>query len=488
MSKGRKTLQRIDAEVASLRKEEAEVAAEIAGIGDRIASLRAEEIAAFRELAAFRFGKDGAASLGGKLDRARSEIARLKAARDAALSDVGREIEAGAAEIEQLEADRARLSREVADLHARIDAEDARLLATLADDPDYKARIAAVEAAEKVAFEAERKAELAREDRIEKGAPYEADPLFMYLWKRGYGTQDYHGRGLIRMLDAWVARLVRYHDARPNYYMLLEIPERLGEHVTRTREAAEEEAGRLTAFEAEKRGQAGILEIDEKADADEAALAAIAEKLTDLIAARTALETKRATINRGEDEASQSAIASIVEVLQDTSLRDLHRAALLTPEPADERIVERIDDLREDIEDLEHDLERRRKVERDLENKLGELQEVRGRFVGERYDDDRWEFDDDMVEGFLKELLRGVITGAAVWAELRRRGQYTPGPTRPRSTTRDGPWGRPSSGGGSIFKPRSGSSGGFGRGGFGRGGFRTGGGFGRGGFKTGGKF
>jgi hypothetical protein len=157
----------------------------------------------------------------------------------------------------------------------------------------------------------------------------------------------------------------------------------------------------------------------------------------------------------------------------------------LTPEPADERIVERIDDLREDIEDLEHDLERRRKVERDLENKLGELQEVRGRFVGERFDDDRWEFDDDMIEGFLKELLRGVISGAAVWAEMRRRGHYTPGPTRPRTTRRSGgPWGRPSSGGGSIFKPRSGSSGGFGRGGF-----RTGGGFGsRGGFKTGGKF
>ncbi|WP_436640500.1 hypothetical protein [Microbaculum sp. FT89] len=483
MSKGRKTLERIDREIAGLRREEEKLTAEISRMAERIAALREKEIEAFRALAAFRLGQDGDAELGGRLDRAQAEIQRLRSARDSALANLAQEIELASAEIDALEADRDRLSRRITDLRAQVDAKDAELLERLKDDASYLERIAAVETAEKVAVEAERKAELAKDDRIEKGAPYEADPLFMYLWKRGYGTSDYGGRGLARMLDAWVARLVRYHGARPNYHMLLELPERLGEHAVRSREAADDEARRLVAFESEKRGEAGILGLDENVDADEAELAKVAERLNEQIGVRTALETKRAAVNRGEDEASRSAIDTIVGALQDTSLKQLHRAALLTPDPTDERLVETIDDLRDDIEDLEHDLDRRRKVERDLENKLGELQEVRGRFVGERYDDDRWEFDDDMVEDFLKELLRGVISGAAVWAEMRRRGKYSDGPSRP------GPWGR-APGGGSIFKPRrSGSSGGFGRGGFGRGGFRTGGGFrGGGGFRTGGKF
>jgi len=486
MSRGRKTLQRIDAEIGSLLKEEQRVSREVADLSDRIDGHREQVLAAFRELAVMRLGEDTAEALGGRLTRAAAEIERVRQVRRTAIGDLQKEIEANDAEIRRQEAERARLSREIASLHARIDAGDAELLETLAEDPDYKARIDAVETAEAVAVEAERKAELARDDRVEKGAPYEADPLFMYLWERGYGTQDYRGRGLTRMLDGWVARLIRYHDARPNYYMLLEIPERLGEHARRAREAAEEEAAALIAFEAEKRSAAGLRDLDEQADADEAALAKATGTLNELIANRTALQAKQAIVNRGEDEGSKAAIGSIVEILQDTSLKHLHREALLTPDPRDEQLVERIDDLRDDIEDLEHDFERRRKVERDLENKLAELQEVRGRFVGERFDDDRWEFDDDMVEDFLKELVRGVVTGAAVWAELRRRGHYTPGPTRPRTTTRRGaPWGLPQSGGGSIFRPRGGSS----RGGFGGGGFRTGGGFGGGGgFRTGGGF
>ena len=477
MSKGPSTLK----EIAKPRKEEDSVEAKVAKLGGRLAELRAQEIAAFRDLAAFRFGEAGDSRVSGTLDRAEMEIRRLKAARETALEGVGRELEAAIAEIGRLEADRTRLGKEIAELQATIDETDERLIAELADNADYKALLDAVDKAEHVAVEAERKAELANEDRAEKGQPYEDDALFMYLWRRGYGTSAYKGRGLIRTLDSWVARLVRYHDARPNYHMLLELPKRLGEHAERAREAATAEADRLEDFEAAHRAEAGILDQAKKAAADEALLAEISRNLVEQTAARTALEAKRAAINRGEDETSKGAIDAVVAALQDTRLSDLHRAAMLTPDKSDERLVERIEEIREDTEDLEHDLDRLRRVERDIEKKLAELGEVRGRFVSERLDDDRWEFDDDMVEDILKGLLRGAINAAIVWAELRRRGKYTPGPTRPRGGD---VWGRPSRRGGSIFRPPSGRSGGFGRGGF-----RTGGGFGRsGGFRTGGKF
>ncbi|MEJ8572879.1 hypothetical protein [Microbaculum marinum] len=486
MSKGPATLRRIDAEVRKLRDEEADVERQIAEAGSRIAAMRTRELEAFRQLAVFRLDQDGAAAVGRSLDRAEKELRRLRAARDKALQGLAEQIAAADADIDRLEAERVRLTDEIAELRATVEEADARLIARLSEDAGYQARIAEVEAAERVALEAERKAELAREDRTEKGRPYEDDSLFMYLWKRGFGTSEYRGRGLVRMLDRWVARLVRFQEARPNYHMLLELPERLGEHAERARAAAETEADRLEDFEAGQRAAAGILDQAKKLAADEAALADLARNVIEQATARTALEAKRAAINRGEDEASREAIEALVSALRDTRLSQLHRAAMLTPDPADERLVEEIDDLREDIEDREHDLERLQRVERDLEHKLAELAELRGRFVGERYDDERWEFDDDMVEDVLKGLLRGAINAAVVWAQLRRRGRYTPGPSRPSSGD---VWGRPSRGGGTIFRPRPGRSGGFGRGGF-----RTGGGFGggfgggRGGFRTGGKF
>lgn len=483
MSKGRKTLSRIDREIGELREEEAELEGKIAALAGRLERLQAREIEAFRELAVFRFGQDGADRVGGPLDAADKQLQRLRARRDAALAEVVGDLEAANTEIGHLEADRSALAERLSALQADIDARDEALIAELAGNPDYQARLEAVDAAEAIALEAERKAELANEDRVEKGRPYEADSLFMYLWNRHYGTPDYRSRGLIRSLDAWVARLIRYHAARPNYHMLLELPQRLGEHAERAGAAAIAETEALEAFEDAERDKAGILATVKQADAEAARLGERAQALMEKTAERTVLEAKRAAFNRGDDDITRSAIDTVAQALQDTRLKTLHRAARLTRDKHDDHLVEEIDDLRDDIEDLDEDLERLRRVERDIELKRTELEDVRGRFIGERMDDDRWEFDDDMIEDALKGLLRGAVNAATVWAMLRRRGRYRPGPSRPR---RGGM--RMPPGGGSIFKSGGRSRGGFGRGGFGGGGFRGGGGFGGGGFKTGGGF
>lgn len=84
---------------------------------------------------------------------------------------------------------------------------------------------------------AEKKAEQAERDLAEKRVPYEADPLFMYLWNRGFGTGAYRANSLVRYFDRKVARLVGYHGARANYATLLELPVRLREHAARLRTA-----------------------------------------------------------------------------------------------------------------------------------------------------------------------------------------------------------------------------------------------------------
>jgi hypothetical protein len=82
---------------------------------------------------------------------------------------------------------------------------------------------------------AEAKAVQADKDLQEKRRPYEADPLFMYLWRRRFGTPEYRGKGLARYLDRRVATLIAFDGARRNYAVLIELPTRLQEHAERLR-------------------------------------------------------------------------------------------------------------------------------------------------------------------------------------------------------------------------------------------------------------
>ena len=103
-----------------------------------------------------------------------------------------------------------------------------------------------------------RRPNCALDDRKEKGEPYEQDPLFLYLWKRGYGTSEYRANPLTRYLDDWVAGLCGYGDARANYAMLNEIPRRLQEHSEKLRSQANIEFEKLEQLESKAAEADGI--------------------------------------------------------------------------------------------------------------------------------------------------------------------------------------------------------------------------------------
>jgi hypothetical protein len=91
-------------------------------------------------------------------------------------------------------------------------------------------------ASDSVLRNAEAKLAQAEADREEKRRPYESDPLFMYLWRRRFGTRDYEAGNLVRYLDRKVAHLIGYEAARVNYSMLIDLPDRMREHVERLKQ------------------------------------------------------------------------------------------------------------------------------------------------------------------------------------------------------------------------------------------------------------
>src|SRR5690606_27289857 len=110
----------------------------------------------------------------------------------------------------------------------------------------------------------EEKAARAESEKDAKKKPYEADPLFVYLWSRGYGTSAYRAGRLARFFDRKIAALIDYEPLRQNYFMLNEIPLRLREHASRLADAISDSDGALALYERKALEQSGIDALERK--------------------------------------------------------------------------------------------------------------------------------------------------------------------------------------------------------------------------------
>ena len=472
----------INAGLADLRKQEAALAEHLKVAMETVNGHRTEQAQAYRELASMRLDDIAGSAVQEELDAAEKRALQLlgqsDAAREALEVDIGRSRDK-LASIE-VEIDTQGSAVEAAD--KALDAAEAKLQAKLAEDQAYRDQAQATEEAVRIAGEAERKTALAEEDRVEKGKPYEADPLFMYLWNRGFGTSDYRSWGIIKALDQWVARLCDYHGARPNYAMLLEIPERLRAHTERVSEKARAAIDALAATEKQARDNDGVTALEGVLENERQALTKLQDTQTVAAESLSALEAKLDRFARGEDEHTTAALQVLSEELRRDTLRRLQHEALLTPDPRDDRLVSAIERLDGQIEEAEEDVAMRQESLRVLAARRVDLEEVRKAVRDRRYHTNDFKFNDyGALQALLEGLLRGAVTGSHYWRELHRNAARRKPPRAAidfgsrRYGDSDWSWG----GGSSSWS--SGSSGG---------GFRTGGSFGGGssGFKTGGGF
>src|SRR5690606_22276373 len=100
-------------------------------------------------------------------------------------------------------------------------------------------------------------------------------------------------RGIVRSLDGWVARLIGFTEARANYYMLLQLPERLGEHAERLKAAAEAAEGALEAVWRARAGKAGLTRRRDLLEEKRAALAGMDEAIAAAHDQRSDVEAAR---------------------------------------------------------------------------------------------------------------------------------------------------------------------------------------------------
>jgi hypothetical protein len=501
---GRDALHRLDTLTAGAREEFDAAARAADGHSRRRADLARLKADAYHALAAMRLDVIRSEA-DDTLTAAEKEAARLLEDHAAFVVAIERDVAAAEAELKEKEAAR-RTGEGVVDaaLHAyeTLVAETEKAVQA---DPGYIALKEAFEQARAVSARAEQKLELAKTDRAEKSKPYESDPLFSYLWQRKFRRPEYDKRGISRGLDNWVAKLCRYDQAYLNYARLIELPDRIGEHLASMRlEEAEAQAAteRFEAQALEIRGAAKLsTELSEAKDKLKALDAALARAE----AAHAALRVKQEQAASGDTGPQEQARRVIEEGLTKASFPDLKVLAAETTTPDDDRIVDALIKLR--TEELQMEVNARGVDALPVRRRAGAeaLEQVRRRFKESGLDSPYVMLLRGAFEAAIEAYGKGPSPdGEALWRAIkatvhqapRNDDDYFGGPRRGRNVgvgdvvagvilgevikaaTRGSRWGGGGWGGGGWGG--GGSSGG--------GGFKTGGRMGGGGFKTGGRF
>ena len=453
MLSGLQVLGSIDQALLQAQQQSGALDRKVSELNNRLLQLRNEEGESYRSLARVRLSAPNNDQLIQRLTAIDGNVRAALQQRASATTQIDAEIAAIEAQAKVLQAERAKATAVVEERQkALLDAEEAARQ-QLEETPEYQEKFTAAQQAEQIAVGAEQKTQQAEKDRIEKGKPYEADELFQYLWKRGYGTSAYAAGPFTRMMDRWVARLTSYDKARADYAMLQEIPRRLAEHAQRQREQAQAKLQELTEVQqaALNDGEAAarraeLKDAEGKVDAIDDKVEANGTKAVEAFG-------RRAAISRGEDSVLRDATDVIEGALRHQDLRVLRAEAQSTPTKDDDTTVLRLEQLETEERQLLSAIEQAKADQETYRRQMAEIESIRRDYRRRGYN--RGMFDvagGALIGSLLGQLLGGGMSRDVFWDQIDQHRQPWPQP---------GGWGGGLGGGGD----------------FGGGDFRTGGGF-----------
>lgn len=420
MLTGPEALKSLNEALDEVREEERGIAGRLSQASEKVARLREAEAGHFRGLAEERLGAEQRAGLTNRLSAAEKRAREMIDQHIADTAETQQKLAGLDAELAALGKRRHAENDKLAAAQSALDALASTVTAALAKDRKFAARRGETGRLFEVAERAMQKTAQAEADREEKGRPYRSDLLFMYLWERGYGTKNYRANNLIRALDGWVARLVDYYNARPNFAMLNEIPMRLREHAERLKAAAEAASDGLEAAEIAAVDKAGGKSSRLAIEAAQTAIAKIDAEVVEIEDDRDELARAQRHLAEGSDPAFRDAVQLLAESLIREDITALFTEARATPSGRDDSIVAQIDQVRRQIAEDETEVREDKERLKVLAARRRDLEDIEWEFKKERFDDPRSTFgQDELVGDTLGEFLRGAITAATYWGLWR---------------------------------------------------------------------
>jgi chromosome segregation ATPase len=438
---GRQALAELDGAVARLHSEESGLDQALQSAMQTLETERRQRNAVLTELARVKLDELASGRLASGLDSAERRALDLIRQHREALGRNSGERDKAAMAVAEAEARQRKAAETVEAALAEVEAQRARTDNALAGDPKVAEARAKLAEVSTVAEEARRKAEQNMAELAAKKAPYDADPLFRYLWDRGFGTSAYGHSGLTRFLDRWVAAFIGYSDIRANYHMLNEIPQRLKEHAEAQGAMVEVYREALTQLEAQGLTRDGMPKLVARLGGARTTLAQADKALEQARQRLATLDAERDGMMTGESEGPlASALALMAAQDSQDDLRTLMAEAKRTATPADEALVRRIETIDRRIAAAESELTELRRSARQLAERRVDVERARDRFRRSGYDHPHARFPNDgAISDALGGVLSGALKGAILWDILR--GGYR----------QQEPQGRPDFGGGFPF-------------------------------------
>lgn len=432
MVSGRDTLASIEQSIRDIQSSERRLQGDLEEINGERANLLGQRLEAFRELAEVRAKNALADGVIDRADHLSHQVESILNARAKTISQLRSRMDEAHDQRENLMRKYDKTGLKIADLEKQLDELGEQARHELSSNATYKKRRQLLADTRKTYDQARRKAKQSEGDRERKGMPYQNDALFMYLWRRKYGSKDYQHTRLVRWLDNWVAGLVGYTDARANYAVLLEIPVRLREHVKEIEDRLSSAQTDVDQLEAEKIRELAGLDLPQSIERTRAEQEKQSSTLEELAAELSESDSQLNRYAAGHDHSFRKAVDQSAEFLEKTSFSKLMRLARATKEPSDDSIVEHISNLDDAIEDLLKRIDDRRKQLERLFDRKEELMRISAEFRRTHYDDPGSIFvPEGDVQDLLEELLRGVITGAEYWSRTRRHQRWRSRPADP---------------------------------------------------------
>ncbi len=432
MLSGRDTLGSINQAISKLHSEESSLDRALQSAMAEGERLRQERGRLMRELARVKLDEIAGGRLVSGLDAGERRAATLLEGRRSRIARAAEGRDEAAARLPAAEAAQASAAEAVEQALARLDALRHETEAALASDPACLAAQAAVDESLAVAATARRKAEQNAEELALKKKPYDEDPLFQYLWQRGFGTASYAHSGLTRFLDRMVASFIGYTEVRANYHMLSEIPLRLAEHAEAREAAVAEARTKLATLEAEALRRAGIADLERALASAREHLAGKDAALDEARKALTLADNQRDQLMSGAgDPAYIEALATIAAADAKDDIATLYAEARRTPTKADETIVSRIEVTDKQIANADAELQGLRETARSLAERRADVERTRERFQRSGYDHPNATFGNErVIAEVLGGILAGALKGSVLWDTLR--GGYSNQPPRSR--------------------------------------------------------
>jgi hypothetical protein len=426
MITGRQALNSIEEASAKVWADETRLDAALRSASEEAARLRQQRLKELRALAELKFGLIHKGELIHDLDAAEQQAKDLLDLIRRGMSEAETRRQEAAEALQESEA----IARERADTYDaavnELNAFKEKISPSITSDPAWVALNARVEAASKIAEEAEKKAAQAEADRSRKKTPYESDPLFMYLWQRKFGTSAYPSGVFIRYFDKKVAALINYREARANYATLNQIPETLRDHANRVGAEFIAERQKLAAFEQDRLIAAGGDPLQKKATEAKAALDA-AEAEVRAASQRLKLLDKQYDAIALQDNcgAFTKAIELIAQNDSRQDVRTLYREAARTKTDQDDAIVEKIDKLTRSITTAGEEIAQLRGQIREVAARRVEIEQARREFHQRGYDYPGTTFGNDttindVLGGILQGAMKGIVLGQVLQQGYRR--------------------------------------------------------------------